>query len=96
MREVVSINCVEDGGDAGGVSSCRVVGRGPGEQYGMCLLGTGAGVPRCDVLMESCGGGVGEAVRSRSTIGEGLASSVAIVSMDWGYDYGPRFVNVRS
>lgn len=47
----------------------------------MCLFLIGAGAPCCDVLTESCGGGVGEAVLSRSTNGGGLARSVAIASM---------------
>lgn len=50
----------------------------------MCLFLIGTGVPRCDVLMVSCGGGVGEAVLSRSTNGDGLAKSVAIASMAVG------------
>lgn len=51
VKDVVSSSCDGLGGDAGGVLSCRV-GRGPGEQYGKCLLGTVVGVPRCDVLIE--------------------------------------------
>ena len=58
MSDVVSIRCCGEGGDAGGVSSPRDAGRGPGEQKGRCLFGTGAGVPRCEVLIDSCGGGV--------------------------------------
>lgn len=52
MSDVVSISCVGDGGEAGGVSTT------PGEQVGRCLFGTRAGVPRCDVFIDSCGGGV--------------------------------------
>ena len=59
MRAMVSISCVGVGGEAGGTST---LGRGPGLQMGMCLLGTAAGVPRWEVLIERCGGGV--AVRS--------------------------------
>lgn len=71
VSDVVSIKCVGEGGEAGGVSSCRDAGRGPGEQKGRCLFGTGAGVPRFEVLMDNCGGGV--AVRSGSN---GLVSTV--------------------
>lgn len=72
--EVVSRSCVEVGGEAGGVSSCRGVGWGPGEQYGMCLLGTAAAVPRCEVLMFRWpGGGV-----LRPGSGAGRARMVAI------------------
>lgn len=52
MSDVVSISSDGEGGEAGGVSSCCDAGRGPGEQYGRCLLGTVDGVPRCDVLIE--------------------------------------------
>lgn len=45
------------GGEAGGVSS-PVAGLGPGEQMGMCLFGTAAGVPREEVFRVRCGGGV--------------------------------------
>lgn len=58
VSEEVSISCDGDGGDAGGVSKPRDAGHGPGEQKGICLLGTGAGVPRWVVLICSCGGGV--------------------------------------
>ena len=61
MKEVVSSSCAA-GGDMGGELA---LGRGPGLQKGMCLLGTAAGVPRCEVLMLRCGGGV--AVRSMLT-----------------------------
>lgn len=65
------------GGVEGGVSSCeRKAGRGPGEQKGICLLGTGAGAPvRGAVLSESCGGGV----VVLSLTGVGRASSVAMM-----------------
>ena len=59
VSEIVSIRCEDEGGDRGGDSA---FGRGPGLQKGMCLLGTAAGVPLCEVLMLRCGGGV--AVRS--------------------------------
>ena len=61
MRDMVSSSWVE-GGDMGGESA---LGRGPGLQKGMCLFGIAAGVPRCEVLMLRCGGGV--AVRSMLT-----------------------------
>jgi hypothetical protein len=60
VREVVSSRCVV-GGDVGE----SALGRGPGLQNGMCLFGIAAGVPRCEVLMLRCGGGV--AVRSMLT-----------------------------
>lgn len=61
------------GGEAGGV--CRPgSGRGPGEHIGMCLFGTGAGVPREDVLSVREGGGVEE----RSGRGGGSATAAAI------------------
>jgi hypothetical protein len=50
-REVVSTSCEDAGGEAGGVSSWRGVGWGPGEQYGMCLFGTAAALFRWEVLM---------------------------------------------
>lgn len=72
--DVVSSSWVEVGGDAGGVSSWRGEGRGPGEQWGMCLLGTAVGVPRWEVLMLRWpGGGV-----LRPGSGAGRASMVAI------------------
>ena len=62
------------GGEAGGVSSWRGVGWGPGEQYGMCLFGTAGSVPRCEVLMFRWpGGGV-----FRPGSGAGRARMVAI------------------
>jgi hypothetical protein len=63
-----------EGGEAGGVSGLPV-GRGPGEQMGMCLLGTAAGVPREEVLSDRCGGGVVD----RAGIGGALATIVAMV-----------------
>lgn len=75
VSEVVSMRFVGEGGEAGGVSSCRDPGLGPGEQKGICLLGTGAGVPRCEVLMLNCGGGVVARVSGK---GVGLCSMVAI------------------
>lgn len=66
------------GGDAGGVSSWRGEGRGPGEQWGMCLLGTAVGVPRWEVLMLRWpGGGV-----LRPGSGAGRASMVAITCVE--------------
>lgn len=44
------------GGDVGGVVRPTVTR--PGEQCGMCLFGTAAGVPRTEVLSVRCGGGV--------------------------------------
>lgn len=61
MRELASSSCVVCG-DMGGDSA---LGRGPGLQNGICLFGIAAGVPRCDVFMLRCGGGV--AVRSMVT-----------------------------
>lgn len=59
------------------MSGCWVgEGRGPGEQKGRCLLGTGAGVPRGEVLMVSCGGGV--AVRPGG--GAGLVQTVVAIT----------------
>lgn len=55
MTDAVCSSCVAEGGDRG---LLILRGCGPGEQKGRCLLGTGAGVPRGEVLMESCGGGV--------------------------------------
>lgn len=75
VSDDVSINCVGDGGDAGGVSRPLDAGCGPGEQNGRCLLGIGAGVPRCVVFSDSCGGGV-EALR----LSIGLASTAADIS----------------
>ena len=64
------------GGDIGGESA---FGRGPGLQKGMCLFGTAAGVPRCEVLILRCGGGV--AVRSMLT---GAAqTTVALIVHIW-------------
>lgn len=72
--DVVSSSGVEVGVDAGGVSSWRGEGRGPGEQWGICLLGTAVGVPRWEVLMLRWpGGGV-----LRPGSGAGRASMVAI------------------
>lgn len=63
-----------DGGEAGGVSSWRGVGRGPGEQCGMCLFGMAEGVPLWEVLMLRWpGGGV-----FRPGSGAGRARMVAI------------------
>ena len=76
MSDVVSISCDGEGGEQGGVSSWRDPGRGPGEQNGMCLFGTAAGVPRCEVLMLSCGGGV--AVRAGKVAGL-VAQTVALI-----------------
>lgn len=55
--EVVSTSWVADGGEAGGVSSWRGVGRGPGEQCGICLFGMAEGVPLWEVLMLRWPGG---------------------------------------
>ena len=52
VKEVVSTNCAAAERGEGGE------GRGPGEQYGICLFGTAAGVPRCEVFKDSDGGGV--------------------------------------
>lgn len=52
MKLRASSSCDADGGDSG---LLRGEGRGPGEQKGRCLLGTGAGVPRGEVLMERGG-----------------------------------------
>lgn len=73
-REVVSRSCVDVGGEAGGVSNCVGAGRGPGEQCGMCLLGTAEGVPRWEVFMFKWpGGGV-----LRPGSGAGRARMVAM------------------
>ena len=65
---------MEVGGEAGGVSSWRGVGWGPGEQYGMCLFGTAVCVPSCEVLMFRWpGGGV-----LRPGSGAGRARMVAM------------------
>lgn len=74
VSEVVSISCEGEGGVAGGVSNCWAEGCGPGEQNGICLLGIGAGVPRCEVLMVREGGGV--AVRPR---GAGLVVQIVAI-----------------
>jgi len=52
-----------------------VVGLGPGEQIGMCLLGIAAGVPLEDVLRVRCGGGVDVRLDIVGT----LATIVAII-----------------
>ena len=73
MSELVSIACEGEGGDRGGESP---FGRGPGLQKGICLLGTAAGVPLCDVLMLKCGGGVAV----RSTIAGAARTTVALMA----------------
>ena len=73
MSEDVSIAYEGEGGDRGGESD---FGRGPGLQKGICLLGTAAGVPRCDVLMLRCGGGVAV----RSTIAGAAQTMVALMA----------------
>lgn len=100
VNEDVSINCDGDGGDAGGVSRPRAVGLGPGEQNGRCLFGMGAGVPRCVVLICSCGGGV-----ALLRLSNGRASTLADILHMSGADYREssaeygnnwsRFVSVR-
>ena len=75
MIDDVSIRQSLEGGDAGGVSRPRA-GTGPGEQTGMCLLGTAAGVPREDVFNVRWGGGVEE----RSGIGGALATAAAMTT----------------
>lgn len=77
VNDVVSMRCEEEGGDAGGVSSWREEGRGPGEQMGMCLLGTAAGVPRCEVLIESAGGGVAV----RVCMAAGAAATIVAITL---------------
>ena len=72
VREVVSICWEGVGGEAGGTSRR---GRGPGLHQGMCLLGTAAGVPRCEVLIERCGGGVAV----RSMLAGAAHTSVALI-----------------
>lgn len=62
------------GGDAGGVSS-PAISLGPGEQMGMCLFGTAAGVPREDVFKVRCGGGV----EARPGNGTTLATAAAMI-----------------
>jgi hypothetical protein len=73
VSEDVSIASEGEGGDSGGESA---FGRGPGLQKGICLLGTAAGVPRCDVLMLRCGGGVAV----RSTIAGAARTTVALMA----------------
>lgn len=65
-----------EAGEVGGVASCELelLGRGPGEQNGICLLGTALGVPRTDVLMEVWDVGVEERLDSTA----GLAHTVAM------------------
>lgn len=77
----MSISCDGDGGDAGGVSKPRDAGHGPGEQKGICLLGTGAGVPRWVVLICSCGGGV-----LLLRLSSGLAITLADILHMGGFD----------
>lgn len=72
MIDDVSTRLSCRGGDAGGVA-----GRPPGEHTGMCLLGMAMGVPREDVLSESCGGGVG----ARPGISGGLATAAAMFAV---------------
>jgi hypothetical protein len=72
VREIVSISCEGEGGEAGGAST---LGRGPGLQMGMCLFGTAAGVPRCEVLIDRCGGGVAV----RSMLAGAAHTSVALI-----------------
>jgi hypothetical protein len=76
---------VDVGGEAGGVSSWRGVGCGPGEQYGMCLFGTAVWAFRCEVLMLRWpGGGV-----LRPGSGAGRARMVAIRCGDeWRREWG--------
>lgn len=57
VTDTACSSCDAEGGESG-LSTLRGDGRGPGEQKGKCLLGTGAGVPRGEVLIDSCGGGV--------------------------------------
>lgn len=78
MREVrAGADCGESG-----VSGCRNAGRGPGEQKGMCLLGTAAGVPRWEVLMLRWGGGV--AVRLGTVAARVVQTAVAITLVEKG------------
>ena len=56
-----------------------VVGLGPGEQTGMCLLGMAVGVPLADVLSVRCGGGVDV----RLVIAGALATIVAIIQRSY-------------
>lgn len=65
---------MDEAGDVGGVVSCSLFGRGPGEHIGRCLLGTAEGVPRTDVLMDVWDPGVDERLGSDA----GLAHMVAM------------------
>lgn len=75
MSDDVSIRQSLEGGDAGGVSRPRI-GTGPGEQTGMCLFGTAAGVPLEEVFRVRCGGGVDD----RAGKGGALATMVAMMT----------------
>lgn len=74
----IDVSRVGESGVASGVSGCREPGRGPGEQNGMCLFGTAAGVPRCDVLMLRCGGGVAVRLGARVVV---VHTAVAIITL---------------
>lgn len=73
----VSIRLSCRGGEAGGVT-----GMPPGEHIGICLLGIAAGVPRDDVLMDMCGGGVAE----RAGMSGGRATAAAMVASECRQD----------